>query len=496
MFHIRLKGFIPVLGIVSILGVSAAAAQTLTTFVAGNASVDYLPPGNHMVRHWLTASDTLCNDGTSPAIYVRAAANAADQNNWIIYLQAGGSCGDGESCLDRWSSNASPYGIQKMSTSVPQATWATWHPAMPGPGGWTLQNVGVVPFYQIPESIAGRGIFSPQPANPFGNWNKVFAYYCSSDQWLGQVSDRAVSTASSGDYTMHFRGATIFDTIIATLRNGALTYPCGMEECAMPDLDNAEMVLLAGSSAGANGVKHHLDKLRTDLHAVSTEMEVRGVIDATGSPFAASLPWRPTGLPAIGYEQYFQQQWTDVYQNAWAARIDSSCLSENPPEVQYRCADPVHLLRHHVTSPFFHRMDLQDSNGIDNYRDSFYSDTFGYPLNFAESRYARDIASQLHDIGAFAVALAPRYQNELAAIQSDPQWLHPGIFGPRCQTHVALIYQNPFFNQNAPDAAGMLHSYSDTLWDWVSTPPAGFAGAMGPVRITNPGVGSAGPPQC
>jgi hypothetical protein len=465
-----------------------AVALTLLDFPAGNASVDQLPPGLHMARYWLSGPDVLCNDGTAPGIYVRA-GSVTNRDKWIIYLQGGGSCGSDAECLERWQHNNSAYGIQKMSTRVPQAVWNAWHPAAPGPAGWTLQGAD----YQIPPSIAGRGIFSPQPTNNFRDWNKVYAYYCSSDEWTGQKTSHDFSSAPL-PYTANFRGASIFDAMISELRSGTLTYVLNGEPVTLPDLDDAAMVLLAGSSAGGNGVKHNLDKLRADLHAVNPRTQVRGVIDAAGSPSSAGLPWPPTG-PAVSYEQDVTGKWAGVFQGMWNARVDASCLSENPLLVQYRCADSAHVLRHHISAPFFHRMDLQDANGIDSYTHIFYPNP-PYPSGLAESRFAQDIAVQLTDIGNFATVLAPRYVNELNAISGDPQWLHPGVFGPRCTSHMGLPFQNSFFQQAVPDAAGVLHSYHDTLWQWVTQPPAGVAGPLGPVLITTPGIGSIGAPQC
>lgn len=55
---------------------------------------------------------------------------------------------------------------------------------------------------------------------------------------------------------------------------------------------------------------------------------------------------------------------------------------------------------------------------------------------------------------------------------------------------MGLPFQDSFFQQAVPDAAGVLHSYHDTLWQWVTQPPAGVAGPLGPVLITTPGIGS------
>lgn len=50
--------------------------------------------------------------------------------------------------------------------------------------------------------------------------------------------------------------------------------------------------------------------------------------------------------------------------------MDSSCLSWhglNDPGTEWQCADPIHVLANHVTTPFFVRHDLQDQLLMGNY---------------------------------------------------------------------------------------------------------------------------------
>jgi hypothetical protein len=359
-----------------------------------------------------------------------------------------------------------------MSTSISRDLWDTWYPTLPdGPTGWKLQG----DYFQIPPTIGGQGIFSPEAANQFNGWNKVYAYYCSSDEWSGRNTDKVFADPNfpsppNPAYSVTFRGATIFDAIISTLRSGTLTYCIDYieNEChTMPDLDNASMVLLAGSSAGANGVKHNLDRFREKLTgpgnpAANPDMQVRGVFDAGGFSFASNLPW-PTEGPFTSYEQYVIDQWENVYQYAWNARLDASCLSQNPLELQYRCADTTHVLRHHITTPFFNRVDLQDPHGTGTYKEMFYA-TPPYEEDVPYERVAKDVADLLADIG--------------------------NVFGPRCEQHIALVYNNPFFVQQAPDASSVLHTYHDTLWQWVNQVPGGILGPLGPVYIETPARGS------
>jgi hypothetical protein len=474
------------LAAMGLLSTAPAWAQYLPSFTAGNAVVGSPAVGNDLVRVWLQGvPDVVCNDGTTPALYVRRAQNPADRDNWVIYLEGGGNCGTGDECLKRWTGVDSNYGIQQMSTSVPQAVWNAWHPAAPPPQGWTAQ----FPDYAIPPTIGGTGIFDPVNS-PFRDWNRVYANYCSSDNWTGQQTDSllALSQPVSGfpSYRVHFRGAAIFDEMVARLRAGLTYCPAGPCE-SLPSLDSASVVLLSGSSAGSSGVKQNLDRFRETMLLANPAMDVRGVLDAGGAPPTAALPWPASG-PITSYTQYVGGRWTEAYQQAWNARVDASCLAENAPANQFLCGDSSHVLRHHVTSPFFLRMDLQDENGLDPYQELFYPAP-PYPALLAEARFATDVSAHLRALDHLATNLLPRYPGELARVAADPQWLHPALFGPRCTNHVGITGGVTFFQQQLVDPAGVPTSFAEALWAWVNTVPAGLAGPLGQALIAPAGVG-------
>jgi Pectinacetylesterase len=485
----------------------AAAAQTVN-FLRGADDVSGQPaPGVDLIRDWIVAPDVLCNDGTTPTAYVRRAQTVADRDKWIIFLQAGGSCESGGDCVDRWQSFNNNYGLQKMSTSIPVAKWNAWYPAAAGgPSGWTLQGAN----YAVPTGIVGNGIFSNVGINPFRNWNKVYLHYCSSDQWTGQQSALTVTgvdqigtppaqpPGTNVSYLINFHGAKILDQMVADLRLGNMYCLNGVCE-TMRSLDVASKILLAGSSAGANGVKHNLDLFRANQNAINPATDVRGVIDATGTPTTSNLPWPVAPAPITSYQQRIDTQWNNVYLALWNARVDASCLALNTPiaaaTTTSRCADATHVLRHHLTTPFFHRMDLQDSNTMDIYTDVFFPAPPYAPF-VAPTNLANGVAQQLREIGDYGTWLAPRYPAELASIAADPNWISPGVFGPRCTDHVGLTGNTTFFFQELPTPAGVLINYANSLFNWVNTPPPGLGGGLGPVLIQTVGVGSVGGAPC
>jgi hypothetical protein len=158
----------------------------------------------------------------------------------------------------------------------------------------------------------------------------------------------------------------------------------------------------------------------------------------------------------------------------------------NPAE-PWRCADPTHVLRHHITTPFFHRMDLQDKNGIDSFITHFVPTTYQY-------EFAVHTSVQLHEIADWLGVLAPRYPPEIVTIKADANWLPPGVYGPRCTNHEGLIGAKTFGQQQVPGADGSSMSFSDALIAWVNSGPG--LDTLSPELVTTSGIGSFGLLQC
>jgi hypothetical protein len=157
-----------------------------------------------------------CNDGT-PAVFLFRPGFGAAASRWVIYLDGGGECHDQDSCLARQLEDP------EYISSAPYLT-----------GGKTLTPLA--------------GILSPDPAqNPdFYDANLVQLDYCSSDDWMGeQTGNTALKPsqirASDNVSNWYFDGHGIVQGVIALLQQSY-------------GLNNATDVLLAGGSAGAEGV--------------------------------------------------------------------------------------------------------------------------------------------------------------------------------------------------------------------------------------------------
>ena len=230
-------------------------------------------------------SGAVCNLG-DPFTFNLRPGQGADKDNWVIYLRGGGACSNQRSCAQRLQDQ--PFLMCPETASV-------------GPDG---------------------GIFNQAEANPWHDWTHVYLHYCSSDGWHG---DAGPTDARS----YYFRGHVIVEETIAFL----LDPPDGW-----PDLSEAELVLFAGGSAGANGYKHNVDAVAEMVAPV----RVVGFNDAAVVPAMPDLDRTATAAKAC-------------YQNL---QPDASCLVDESDPV--RCTDHTNVLVNHVETPTFVFMDQFD----------------------------------------------------------------------------------------------------------------------------------------
>lgn len=216
-----------------------------------------------------------CNDG-SPGAFVFRRGQGEGANKWVLILQGGGACGSPESCTNR---------SQELKSSIP----------------WERESLDEI--WGLFDGIVSTDLEN----NPhFYNWNHVVFIYCSSDSWLGQ---RTASAESGG---LHFRGHFIIEAIIDALQDQDLI--------GSPSLSAAEDVLLAGSSAGAGGVRGNVDWVGELLQSYAIEAKFRGVLDAGVGPL--TNPGETFDAPGSS-------------RTLWQAFVDQDCVAalaekENP----------------------------------------------------------------------------------------------------------------------------------------------------------------------
>ncbi|MCA9521464.1 MAG: hypothetical protein KC609_10850, partial [Myxococcales bacterium] len=348
---------------------------------------------------------------------------AENRNRWVIQLQGGGSCSTPQDCANRWCSKDTSFGMQGMSANA-------------------SPTVG----------INGRGILArPRTDNPLAGFNHVFVRYCSSDQWSGtrgpvtvEVDDPA-GKLGKVKLTLYFNGHDIIEAVLRTLRRDGvapLSYDDGQSQSEMPDLDDATQVLFAGGSGGGAGVIHNLDHVGTLLRQSNTNCQgsscalaYAGLVDSITGPYRWNLDYSTTTLctapelQVCDYEAHIRLQNEAGSTFLWGAINDDSCNpwhQAHDPQNEWRCGDKDHILRHHLTTPFFVRMGLQDSNLTSGYSDVHYT-VPGQGL-LDEALFGALVRQQLLELPSIAQT----------AEEKDAITRAPGAFGPACARHVTI----------------------------------------------------------
>lgn len=399
-----------------------------------------------------------CNDGSGATFFFRPSATQGGRARWVIQLQGGGGCRTPDACARRWCSVGTNFGMRQMTSTL-------------------LPAAGTV----------GRGVLyrGAQFTNPYDDANHVLLPYCASDTHAGRTGTLVIDaqhpvTGAPVQFSMAFQGQAVFDAMIATLRrDGAAppAYTLGGGAVALPDLDGALEVLLAGASAGGGGVINNVDRLRDLLRTHSTACNascplVRALIDSTFGPSNETLDWSTSTMCATAGAC----TWEDVLGLAtsmYPTSGDTSCESWHAafaPATAYLCDDTDHVVRNHVTTPFMMRMGLRDELLSDNAIASGVSVPNEGPMTLP--LFSRLVRDQLAALGQIAVTA-----EEGAAISTVP-----AAFGPPCPDHETLSSNIAVYNVQVR-AAGALHTMFDVYDNWISSalPRAAIWGPGDPV---------------
>jgi Pectinacetylesterase len=413
----------------------------------------------NMQRHTIDLArfpDALCNDGTGAVLHFRPFRGAANRNKWVIALRGGGTCSSGDSCAARYCGCAPERSGRCPAVSAEDRT------------NFTADNM----TNASPPTLVGDGIFlrdgAPSMPNPIEDYNQIRLQYCSSDSWAGTRRDVVVSathpvTGAAIQYRVHFLGSRILDADIATLRQdgvAALVHPLN-GGTTMPDLDEAEEVIFAGDSAGGGGVINNVDRLHASLRANNTRcsgatcpLRVRAIIDASVGPDRDRLDWSATA--AGTYENYTRSVSANL-DATLGHHGDESCVEwhrSRSPGSEVVCADSTHVLRNHVTTPFFVRMALADTLISNNYRSAGVRDPMLGPVT--QAVFAQLLSRELPTF-----PMIPMRAEEGAAMT-----VAPGVFGPGCANHDTLFETDEVFGATVTPAGGAATRLFDVFEPW------------------------------
>lgn len=436
------------------------------------AEVGGVPRGEDLARFDLDLArfpDALCNDGSGAVFYFRPFAGEANRNKWVIQLKGGGGCESGESCGQRWCSVLTLFGQSQMVNDINR-------PPLP--------------------TIGGRGILERRPENPWSDYNHVFIQYCSSDGWAGTGRDVVYDTfhpceptqrnarcpdgsacpaegeenaglcvGSPVRFRAHFLGRRIIDAVIDTLRQEGGPGPAGL-----PDLDEAQHVVLAGASAGGAGVTHNLDRVAESLRRTNTAcqggacpLEVDGIIDSIFGPSLVGLDVThtancPPGMPELcGVEDYLGRVLARQQSNPQQLVTDESCVAwhmANEPGTEWQCAELSHIISHHITTPVFVRMGLVDQLLMSSFLELGVHTGDGEPIDMP-LEFATVLHPQLEWFSEWATE----------AEEADPALTPPGVFAPGCPKHETLSEEAAVYGTFI-EAMGAPRSFFDVWRFW------------------------------
>ncbi len=157
---------------------------------------------------WVPFPEAKCRDGSSTGLGVRL---NPDSNKVVIYLEGGGACFHGESCV------------------INDTLFANWDQTKFD--GWKL-------------ATGGAGIFdSSRSDNPFQDWNIIYVPYCTGDVHAGA---REHVDVPGGPKDQMFVGYTNIGHYLQRL---------------VPTFARAEQVVLTGISAGGVGAAFNYDRV-------------------------------------------------------------------------------------------------------------------------------------------------------------------------------------------------------------------------------------------
>jgi Trypsin-like peptidase domain len=345
--------------------------------------------------------DVRCADGTMPGIYVDP-ANDPQSNRWLFYLEGGGGCApvdtDGDGIVDL-SQGPDPEEQYCGFCYVDPASCAVGPAALArdefGSGLWA-------------PSMDFFGVMADSADNDhFRDFHRVHIQKCTVDRYLGRAKWEGAGgmlelDANSEGLPIHVnfynQGYEELVLVFDDLRDG-LGYwgwvegssPPAVAFELLPPLEDAEQILVAGTSGGANGLVHHIDTLGLYVRSMNENIDFRAIHDSAlvagvenEVVFSQDLTDPP--LPGCGWScDAYDHVWaghTDLTATTgmtydlgtaeayylelegaklatWSAVLDQSCLVSHPTG-SVHCRNPAHVLMNHVSTPMFIHQDLTD----------------------------------------------------------------------------------------------------------------------------------------
>lgn len=329
--------------------------------------------------------EVVCVDGTRPMVWAEAATRAPS-NRWIVFMGGEGGPCTGVNC---WLDYR--YGQLLINAATPRAM-STLHPDHP-----------------IAGSQVGQGVYNGTvvPQNPFASYNRIHFERCGDaastalemvpvvngvpQEQAAAYPDLPVMTRVSEVPAFHY-GRDTWRGLFHGLATPAGRDLDGDGVSDLPDLSDAEMVLLVGGSDASVWLVYVADALASELRDIAGEsVDVRLFIDGFFEPSLDNEgryhpeapdefdmfrhPYGVTGLCALpeGEDPSMGRTCSDANylpdgalgnfrrreQDIRGVVRDESC-EDMHGEGSAPCADKLHTLLHHVAIPFLVIADQED----------------------------------------------------------------------------------------------------------------------------------------
>lgn len=209
--------------------------------------------------------NALCLDGSEAVFYL---SQNPDSKHWVVQLQAGGSCGTYDSCLDR---SRGSFGSSRNYSDF----------------------------------LTGTFVASGDPAeNPmFSSWNKVFVPYCSGDVFVGRRGK------DKNGHGMNMFGHFIVKAVFLQL----------MEDHQINKPETK--ILFGGASSGGLGMLANIDFIQELVRPA----EVRGYNDGGWFTLYPNF-----GETVNNGSPYFFKVLGYMFHNLWDGFVDESCRANMP----------------------------------------------------------------------------------------------------------------------------------------------------------------------
>lgn len=462
--------------LMGLIGASTASAQSIDSILGVPGSPEWdaacgpdreLPTGPSQLSSCDPAIDNclqrvtvdlsayptaVCNDH-SPAVFYGRRGTGDDAAKWMIHLQGGGKCTTRAECTARWC--GLDHDAAKMTTAL------------------------------MPAYAEAGGLYKIAGDNAFSNWNHVWIYYCSSDYWVGQgvaeYEEAGVSPDPAMTYLLPQRGHEILVAVREMLRktgpSAGWHFDVPTPINTLPDLDDAEIVVLNGTSAGAKGALMNADWFlfpfdeaerllvldanfdMTDAVLAAHSVELR---TATGGLTDTLANWRATTA---------ENGWLGGWEFEVGAFADETCeAAYRTGGEMYKCSRFDTLLTDGagVTTPTLLRLDLADPSLAKRWIAPWPSGEY----------------LAVDGVPGTAAAFRALNRESLLEIAASPVGPVKAVFGPRCEKHIGIPSRIASINTSTPhatvDAYGVWsstppdYSFHDMLVDWIASPMSSF----------------------